>query len=180
MINAEQFKAAFRLHPAGVALITADHGGRPVALTASSVAAVSADPPLVMFSVSATGSSISALRLTRVVVIHLLSGENLDLALLGAASGADRFADQRRWQRLPTGEPLFHEAKTWMRARLLYRVNAGGSKIFVATVIESQVSADGDEDGGLVYWNRTWHRIRRSTIASEPTQLAANGFGVGG
>jgi flavin reductase (DIM6/NTAB) family NADH-FMN oxidoreductase RutF len=169
MINADQFKAAFRLHPAGVALITADHGGTPLALTASSVAAVSADPPLVMFSVSAAGSSIHALRLTHVVVIHLLSGENLDLALLGATGGTDRFGDKTRWRRLPTGEPVFDEAKTWMRAHILRRISAGGSEVFVATVIESQVSADGDADGGLVYWNRTWHRIRRSTIASEPT-----------
>lgn len=177
MINADQFKAAFRLHPAGVALITADYGGNPVALTASSVAAVSADPPLVMFSVSAVNSSIHALQHTDVVVIHLLSGENLDLALLGATSGADRFADKRRWRRLPTGEPLFDEAKTWMRTRLLHRINAGGSNIFVATVFESQVSADGHADGGLVYWNRTWHRIRRSTVASELSQVAAQAFG---
>jgi len=48
----EHFREAFRRHPAGVAVITADPGDRPVAMTVSSLISVSAAPPIVAFSLS--------------------------------------------------------------------------------------------------------------------------------
>ena len=56
-ISAEQFRFAFRSHPAGVAVVTADAGDGPVAMTVSSVASISIDPPTLMFSASAISSS---------------------------------------------------------------------------------------------------------------------------
>ena len=88
-----RFTAAFRAHPAGVALVTADAGGGPVALTATSVASVSADPPMLMFSVSDASSSSPTIAVADTVVVHLLRAEQLHLAKLGATSGIDRFAD---------------------------------------------------------------------------------------
>ncbi|WP_308455396.1 MULTISPECIES: flavin reductase family protein [unclassified Microbacterium] len=172
MINADDFKAAFRSHPAGVALITADAHGVPIALTASSVSAVSADPPLLMFSVSVHSSSAVVLRLADTVVVHLLSADNLDLAVLGATSGIDRFSDTERWRRLETGEPVFDDAHTWLRARILHRIDAGGSTVFVGTAIESRLAREGSGGGaeGLVYQNRTWHRLSAESVA-DPADL---------
>lgn len=45
-LPADDFKAIFRGHPGGVSLITTDAGDGPVALTATSVASISVDPPL--------------------------------------------------------------------------------------------------------------------------------------
>jgi hypothetical protein len=42
-MGADEFKSAFRNHPAGVAVITADAGYGPVGLTATSVISVSAE-----------------------------------------------------------------------------------------------------------------------------------------
>lgn len=61
-LSAETFKSAFRSYPGGVSLITADAGGGPAALTATSVSAVSAEPPLLTFSLSARSSSAPAIR----------------------------------------------------------------------------------------------------------------------
>lgn len=44
-MSAEDFRAIFRGHPDGVSLITADAGDSPVAVTATSVASISVDPP---------------------------------------------------------------------------------------------------------------------------------------
>ena len=41
----DRFVTAFRNHPAGVALVTADPGDGPVAMTATSVCSVDANPP---------------------------------------------------------------------------------------------------------------------------------------
>src|SRR5690625_4005194 len=96
----QQFIAAFRNHPAGVALVTADAGAGPVAMTATSVCSVDADPPTVAFSASTRSSSTPTLLRASTVVVHLLSARQLDLAQLGATSGVDRFADTSLWQRL--------------------------------------------------------------------------------
>ncbi|MDX2376787.1 flavin reductase family protein [Microbacterium sp. LRZ72] len=171
MITPDEFKAAFRLHPAGVALITADPSGTPIALTASSVSAVSADPPLVMFSVSVQSSSAEVLRRAETVVIHLLASHNVDLAVLGATSGVDRFADTGRWSRLSTGEPVFDDAHTWLRAQVLHRIDAGGSTVFVCTGIQARLAETASTDG-LVYRNRTWHRVGADSVVELPQLVA--------
>jgi len=171
MIPAEEFKSAFRLHPSGVALITANVGGTQVALTASSVSAVSAEPPLVMFSISVLSSSADVLKRADAVIIHLLTAGTLELAMLGAARGVDRFEDETRWSRLPTGEPVFAEAGVWLRARIIHRIDAGGSTVFVAEAVDASVSDRSLDDDGLVYRNRAWHRIGVHSVAESP-QLA--------
>lgn len=162
-LSPDRYKAAFRLHPGGVALITAETPLGPIALTASSVASVSAEPPILMFSVSVTSSSAVGLRMADTVVVHLLSAQNVDLAKLGAARGVDRFADARRWTRLVTGEPVFAGARAWVRARILHRIDAGGSTVVVAEALESSVTDDHLDQfadvEGLVYFNRAWHRV---------------------
>lgn len=159
-LSPEQFKLAFRNHAAGVALITADAGGGPVAMTATSVFSVSAEPPLIVFSVSDASSSSEVMRHAETVVIHILGGEQLHLAKLGATSGIDRFADTDLWRRLPTGEALFHQAPVWIRATIVERMRAGTSTVFAVHATESNVQA-GDElpADPLVYHNRTWHRL---------------------
>jgi flavin reductase (DIM6/NTAB) family NADH-FMN oxidoreductase RutF len=157
-VTAEEFKAAFRNHPAGVALITADCGDGPVALTASSVFSVSVDPPLLVFSISDASSSAPTLRRADTVVVHLLGATELDLAKLGAARGVDRFADTSQWSRLATGEPYFPAAQTWIRARVASQMMAGGSTVFAVHALQTCVTT-ADEHEALVYHNRTWHRL---------------------
>lgn len=164
-IDADEFKAAFRNHPAGVALITADAGNGPVAMTATSVFSVSAVPPLLVFSASDMSSSTPTLMAADTLVIHLLGAEQLELAKLGATSGIDRFADTTQWSRLPTGEPYFPAAHAWIRGKVVHKLSAGTSTMFVVLAIESMAPAAGSHEAEareaepLAYHNRTWHRL---------------------
>jgi flavin reductase (DIM6/NTAB) family NADH-FMN oxidoreductase RutF len=164
-IDADEFKAAFRNHPAGVALITADAGDGPVAMTATSVFSVSAVPPMLVFSASDLSSSTPTLVAASTVVVHLLGAEQLDLAILGSTSGIDRFAETARWSRLPTGEPYFPAAHAWIRGKVINKLQAGTSTVFVLLAIESMAPAAGSPEADatnaepLVYHNRTWHRL---------------------
>jgi flavin reductase (DIM6/NTAB) family NADH-FMN oxidoreductase RutF len=163
-ISPDAFKLAFRQHPGGVALITADPGDRPVALTATSVISISAEPPVLVFSLSALSGSTPIVRASKTVVVHLLSSQRHDLARLGATSGVDRFEDTTRWSRLPTGEPVFHEVENWIRAEVTDHLQVGGSTVVVATAIET--SGRTGSEAPLVYVNRTWHRLdERSELA---------------
>lgn len=171
-IDADTFKAAFRLHPAGVAVVTADPDGEhPVAMTVSSLASVSVDPPMLVFSASAISSSTPALERSETVVVHMLGAGQLWLAQLGATSGIDRFADTEKWRRLPTGEPVFPDVYAWLRGKIVYRLEAGASIICVVHVIEAQVpnpaeAAEAPVTTPLVYHARTWHQLGdHSTIS---------------
>ncbi len=102
-ITADEFKAAFRNHPGGVAVITADAGNGPVGLTATSVISASAEPAILAFSVSEFSSSTPTILSADTVVVHFLSAEQVGIAKLCATSGIDRFADTSLWSRLETG-----------------------------------------------------------------------------
>jgi len=159
-LPADDFKTLFRGHPGGVAVIAADDGSGPVALTATSVSSVSADPPLLVFSVSAQSSASAAILASRSVVVHLLDADDLSVAKLGATSGIDRFADQSLWSRLVTGEPVFHGVRAWVRCRIVDRMDAGGSTVVAAHALQSNVARGEDGPiGALVYHNRAWHRL---------------------
>lgn len=158
-VSPEEFKAAFRDHPAGVALVTADDGDGPVALTASSVFSVSVDPPLLVFSIADRSSAAPTLRRADTVVVHLLAADELPLAKLGAARGVDRFADTTQWSRLPTGEPYFLASRSWIRARVASRMMAGGSTVYAVHALETHLEEEAGERDALVYHNRTWHRL---------------------
>lgn len=162
VLGAEVFKAAFRNHPAGVAIVTADAGDGPVAMTVTSVFSVSAEPPLLVFSASASSSSTPTIRAAETVVVHVPGADQLELAKLAAASGVDRFPDGL-WMRLPTGEPVYPGAHAWIRGRVKNRIEAGSSTVFVVEALSSSApAADSDEADArfarpLVYHNRIRH-----------------------
>lgn len=158
-LSADEFKRLFRGHPGGVAVITADAGDGPVALTATSVASVSAEPPLLIFSVSALSSASDVLLRAETVVVHLLDAHDLEVAQLGATSGVDRFGDTHRWSRLVTGEPVYRDVRAWVRCAVIGRMDAGGSTVIAAHALQSEVSRSADDGEALVYHNRTWHRL---------------------
>jgi flavin reductase (DIM6/NTAB) family NADH-FMN oxidoreductase RutF len=164
-LSASDFKLAFRSHAAGVAVITADAGDGPVGLTATSVFSVSAEPPLLVFSISGASSSAPAIRRADTLVVHLLGAGQLSIARLCATSGIDRFADTSLWRRLPTGEPVFRDVPVWIRGRVINRMDAGDSTVIAVHALEAERS---DEDvAPLVYHNRTWHHLGEASLHPE-------------
>ena len=157
--TAELFKNAFRAHPAGIAVITAQGVAGPVGLTASSVSSVSAEPPVLAFSVSTASSSAAALIAADTLVVHLLSADQVGIAQLFATRGADRFGGAVDWRPLPTGEPLLTEAPWALRCRILHRLPVGGSMILAAEVVAIEQGDDGAVGVPLVYYNRSYHRL---------------------
>lgn len=155
----ELFREVFRNHPAGVVLVTADAGSGPVAMTATSVCSVNADPPLMIFSASHMSSSTPTLRTASTVVVHMLDSSSVHLAKLGSTSGIDRFADTSMWRRLPTGEPQFLDASSWLRGRVVDRMEAPGATVFLVEALEIETSEKAGDASALIYHNRSWHGI---------------------
>ncbi len=168
----DAFLSAFRHHPSGVAIITADPGDGPTALTISSLISVSVAPPTVAFSLSGLSSSAQAVGRAASVVVHFVRRSDMALARLCATSGADRFGLGVRWDRLPTGEPFYPEIELWFRAALRGRLVAPGATLVTAELLSvSPLSREEREDDALVYANRTWHGLRQITDAARTPVL---------
>ncbi len=154
----DALKDAFRRHAAGVAVVTADSMDGPVAITVSSLSSVSADPAIVLCSVASTTATGRAMACAEAVVVHLLDGDDLDLAVRCATPGSDRFGDHDTWERLPSGEPSFTAPRIRLRGSVVQRDVFGDSTILVIAVLE--VIGDVTRDvspGALVYHDRAWH-----------------------
>ena len=159
----DAFREAFRRHPAGVAVITADPGDRPVAMTVSSLISVSAAPPIVAFSLSMKSGSSEPLLRAETMVIPLLRFTDIDLAQLCASGGADRFGPDVAWERLPTGEPRYTGVATWFRAKKLGVLPIEGATLVAAELLDGEVRPgdDAPETHSLVYLDRRWHRLHK-------------------
>lgn len=153
------FKAAFGGHPAGVSIITADIGTGPVGITASSVASVSAEPPILAFSLASQKGSAAAIAVADSLVVHLLSAQDLHLAQAFASPTADRFMGSMVWTRLATGEPLLMHAGYALRCEVLSRTTAGGSLLVAAGVVDIIAPDEAVKGTPLVYHRRSYHGL---------------------
>jgi len=155
-LSPDAYKEVFRRHPAGVAVVTfLDQEGAPVGFTATSVISVSADPPLLAFSLASTSSSWAPLSRARTLAISFLAADQDDVSARFATSGIDRFA-AGGWTALETGEPVVDGAVSWLRGRIVQRAPVGGSYLISVRALTHGVSA---EALPLVYHDRTYHRI---------------------
>ena len=157
-LSPADLKLAFRHHAAGVAVVTADAGDGPVGITVSSLFSVSAEPPLMVFSIANTSSSAATVQRAETLVVHLLGSQHLAIARLCSTPGVDRFADTSIWRRLPTGEPHFPDVPVWIRGRVINRMEAGNSTVIAIHALESE-RVDDPGTTPLVYHNRTWHAL---------------------
>lgn len=161
------FREAFRHHPSGVAVISADPGDGPVALTVGSLISVSAAPPTVAFSLSDHSSATAPILRAETMVVHFLRVENIALARRCATRGAQRFTPETGWDRLPGGEPYFTEVRTRFRARKRHCLSVDGATLVVAELLSAsppvpELEPDlTPEDSSVVYLNRRWHGLRR-------------------
>ncbi|WP_116953686.1 flavin reductase family protein [Jiangella endophytica] len=156
-VDTTTFKAAFRRHAAGVVIITADTGGHPTGFTATSLASVSLDPPLLSFALATTASSWPTLATTPTLVVNFLADHQHHLATTFATSGIDRFAAPTRWSRLITGEPTLDDAPSHLRADIIDRHPIGDHHIVIAHVTHAWTTGD---HAPLVYHSGTYGRVQ--------------------
>ncbi|MET8329079.1 flavin reductase family protein [Streptomyces sp. NPDC005181] len=155
-IAPDRFKQAFRRYPAGVVVVTADAGHGPIGFTATSLASLSLDPPLVSFGIGATTSSWPHIERADTAVVNFLGAEQRALATTFATSGIDRFAAPTGWRRLPEGEPVLDGVAGWLRLEIEQTVPAGDHCIVIARVGDSWLD---EGRSPLLFHNGTYHTL---------------------
>ncbi len=164
-VGPDVLKRAMRHHAAGVAIVTADVGDGPIALTISSLTSVSVEPAILLFSVSGTTDTGRALARATSVVVHLLEDADHDLAVRCATPGSDRFVPRSLWEQLPSGEPAFVAPRVRLRGAVVQRDVFGDSTVMVVAVTDVTGSAVASPEeherrpGALAYHDRSWHAL---------------------
>ncbi|WP_328498105.1 flavin reductase family protein [Streptomyces sp. NBC_00414] len=135
LASPDLLRSVFRQHAAGVAVITARGDEGPVGFTATSLASVSAEPPLISFGIGTGASSWPAISRTDHVGVHVLGEHQQELAATFARSGADRFGEPTAWREGPEGVPVLDDVLAWLVCRIVTRVPAGDHRVVLAEVL---------------------------------------------
>ncbi|MGE0800814.1 MAG: flavin reductase [Lautropia sp.] len=118
----------------GVTIIaTRDADGRRIGLTANSFNALSLDPPLILWSLSARAASVAAFRAQRHFAISVLSVGQIALARRFASRVADRFAGVAVHDGVD-GVPLIDGALAWFECERRSESLQGDHWLFIGEV----------------------------------------------
>ena len=152
-VDLAAFKHAFRRHASGVAVITSARAdGTPVGFTATSLASLSAVPPLATFNMARSASAWPAIVENDRVVIHMLGVRNRAVAERLSGPNEQRFVGDH-WYRGPYGLPVLKDVASWMVGRIIERVQVHNNAVVVVQVEEGGI---GEADQALLYHERTY------------------------
>ena len=163
----DELRRIFRRHAAAVAVVTTTFHEAPVGLLVTSLASVSASPPLISFNVARTSSSWPALAVAEHLGVHVLAAEQEELATRFARTGADRFGAPTSWTSGPHGVPLIQGAAAWAVAVVEERFEAGDHVIVVARLLHADAS---DDVGPLLHHDGEYRQVSAPQLGSEGQQ----------
>jgi flavin reductase (DIM6/NTAB) family NADH-FMN oxidoreductase RutF len=153
----DDLRRLFRRHAAAIAVITTTHDESPVGLLVTSLASVSAQPPLISFNVSRGSSSWPALSEAQHIGVHVLAAGQEDLADRFARKGTDRFAAPTSWRLGPHQVPLIGGCAAVSVAVVEQRVPVGDHVIVVARLLQ----VDAEEGASpLVHHEGAYHAVK--------------------
>lgn len=119
----------------GVTVVTTRAGnGERIGLTASSFNSLSLGPPLVLWSLGLSSSSMPVFRTAKHFVINVLESHQLGLARQFSQRKTDRFADVRLHTGLH-GMPLIDGALAWFECETRATHEHGDHVLFIGEVM---------------------------------------------
>jgi len=125
-------------YPTGVAIVTTRApDGRPVGLTINSFAALSLDPPLILWSLVDHSPNLAAFRDSSHFAINILASQHEELARRFATPGTpDKFADVA-CQDTPEGVPALDGAMTTLICAHDHSRHAGDHLLLIGRVVRT-------------------------------------------
>lgn len=140
----------------GVAVVaTRSAAGEPRGLTASAVASVSLEPPLVLACVERCADTHGYIVDNGFFSVSILPQAAERVARRFAGEAADAKFDGIAWHAEVTGAPVLDEALAWIDCTVHEVYDGGDHTIFVGQV----VAGDAQEGDPLVYYRSGFHRL---------------------
>ena len=151
-IGGGDFKTVMRQVAGAVSVITAQHGAVRAGLTATSLTALSAEPPTVLICVNRSASAWPVIEAAGHFAINLLAADQRPIADRFAGRGGERgearFA-QARWTRLATGAPVLVSALATIDCVTDEVIERHSHAVLIGRVKAINTAAD---QNALLYW----------------------------
>ena len=151
-IEAHAFKGVMRDVAGAVSVITAAHRGQRAGLTATSLTALSAEPPTVIVCVNRAASAWPVIEAAGHFAINVLTARHQDIADRfagrGGHAGEARFGIGA-WRPLATGAPTLDSALAVLDCRIDEVIPRHSHVILIGRI---KAIRQGREGGALLYW----------------------------
>ena len=157
-IEADLFRQLLSRFATGVTVLTTrDGAGRPVGMTASSLASVSLVPPLVSVCVDVSADMHRVLSATGEFVVNILSAEQEELSRRFAAQPAEGRFDGVPWRETATGLILLGGALAHIECERFADFPLGDHTLFVGRV----TGGTAGEGEPLLYFRGSYGALHR-------------------
>lgn len=133
--DAAQFRSVLGHFCTGVTVVTAHDGERPVGFACQSFAALSLDPPLILFCPAKSSGTWPIIERVGRFAVNVLSDDQRELSTVFGSLGADKFASVD-WVAAPSGAPLLEDPLTWVDCLVETVHEAGDHYVVVGRVTE--------------------------------------------
>lgn len=150
------FREAMSRIAASVHIVTTNGPAGLAGITATAVASVTLEPPMMLFCISKTSPSAARMRANGVFCINTLAAAHEPLADVFAGRTGHRLGGrftQGEWTKLATGCPVLRGAAAVFDCRLTEAKEVMTHLIMIGTV---EAIACGPEGGGLTYARRKY------------------------
>ncbi len=157
-VDPAEFRRVLGNFATGVTVITApdpdpDLSGSPAGFACQSFAALSLDPPLVVFMVARTSRTWPRIARAGAFCVNVLGAHQGDLCRGFAVSGGDKFAGVGHTPSPVSGSPRLTGATAWADCTI-HAVHPGGDHLIVVGRVDALGTCDDDGDGAPLLFHR--------------------------
>lgn len=142
-VDARRFREVLGRFCTGVTVVTAVDGGRPVGFACQAFAALSLDPPMVLFCPARTSTTWQAIQRAGRFCVNVLGGHQQELSQRFGGRDPDKFAGVS-WSPSPAGAPILDGVLTWVDADVATVYDGGDHHIVLGRVTDLGCLNGGD------------------------------------
>lgn len=161
MIEPARFRQALGCFATGVTVVTALDGGEPVGFACQAFAALSLDPPLVLFCPGKHSRTWPVIERAGSFCVNVLTSTQCGVSTVFGTAGADKFAAVT-WKPAPSGAPVLDGVLTWVDCVVCAVYEAGDHYVVTGRVTALGESRD---ERPLLFYRGTY-------TATEPAMPA--------
>lgn len=159
-VDPRRFRDALGHYASGVAVITGADEHGPIGFTCQSFYSVSAEPPLVSFSVMKSSTTYPRIAQTGKFSINVLAHDQQHLSGQFSRRGTDKW-DGVEWDESEQGNPIIAGSLMWIDCEAWAEHDAGDHRIVVGRVVDLSPE---DWSGGdpLLFFKGAYRHLRDS------------------
>jgi 3-hydroxy-9,10-secoandrosta-1,3,5(10)-triene-9,17-dione monooxygenase reductase component len=148
-VDAARFRKVLGRFCTGVTVVTAMDSGRPVGFACQAFAALSLDPPMVLFCPARTSATWLAIERSGQFCVNVLGAHQQELSQRFGSRNPDKFSGVP-WLPSPSGAPVLDGAVSWVEAEVA-TVHEGGDHHVVLGRVTDLGCLDGGDPPLLFY-----------------------------